>query len=715
MKDKYTKTMIIAVLLAIGPDTQFANADLVGHWGLDGNPKDSTGKNDGTIVGEPTWETGCSGRAIVLDGDDYIVLPNESDFDIRGPLTVGAWIKPAAPGKAWQAIVTKGNASWRLQRRNFQKHVKFNCNGLRGEKINGAMSGVEAKTSISDDQWYHVVGVYDESKLSVYVNGLLDVSEAAAGRIRANNSKVCIGQNEQAKGSAWNGLIDDVTIFNHALNEYEINQLYRLGGLSFMPEPPGLKLAGAAERVEATIKEQGPKKGIALIEKTIVEYEQWKEKNPDEIQLADIGLCSDLRILLADTMNAAGMPKQDIALAYKHAIESDMFFSPKDVSALVWLQDNTDAIEYDDVVESLIRQNCASFVRKVAEKAKTMIREGKSKAAIGFLEGNLAAHTRWRQSHPFDEAHGEDTLPEIYFQLAKAREAANTPIEDVADAYLRTFEASRFDYVPERSEALAWLAEHRRTDECVAAVRSFAKDRDTKACFNTIVGTVCDHFKPNLDGDGFRWFLDVLFAEAAYPHDWAIFMDSHFAGKTDRWAKAYYQYLESKPRLKIGRDSLIAERYASEEKYKEAAQLYEDILSRCRPEDDKGLFEYQLCRCLFYGGNYREAAPKLKDFISTNRSTHPSLAKKAMLMKAHAHLQLAEINTARDDFFVVIIEYPTAPEIPEADFFIGYCYMLQNNYEEAKEVFNVVVDIYPESDYASKAGICLARIAETTQ
>ena len=75
--------------------------------------------------------------------------------------------------------------------------------------------------------WYHVAGVYDASAqtLDIYVNGVLD-NGTLRGTIPASqiNSavNVNIGRRSGGSGYYFNGVIDDVRIYNRALSQAEI-------------------------------------------------------------------------------------------------------------------------------------------------------------------------------------------------------------------------------------------------------------------------------------------------------------------------------------------------------------------------------------------------------------------------------------------------------------------------------------------------------------
>ena len=205
----------------------FGNAELgglLGWWKLDekeGNTAaDSSGNgNDGTLVGNPQWrpQAGKIGGAIELGGKgDYVKIANESAFDITSQITIAAWVNITSVPQEWTGIVTKGDSAWRLST-TFANNV-FHFGVSRENYLNG-------NTVVGSGQWHHVACVYDGSKMSIYVDGKLDVSQPRSGPIATNNFPVCIGENIELTGHCWNGFIDDVRIYTYALSENEIAAL----------------------------------------------------------------------------------------------------------------------------------------------------------------------------------------------------------------------------------------------------------------------------------------------------------------------------------------------------------------------------------------------------------------------------------------------------------------------------------------------------------
>ncbi|MFC1635358.1 sugar-binding protein [Planctomycetota bacterium] len=210
---------------------------LIGWWKLDESGgrdvADASGYgNVGKILnGEPRWQTsgGKIGGALRFGGNgDWVHVANQSKFDCIAEVTVAAWIKVNRFDKEWQAIVTKGDSAWRLQRNQNQDNLEFACSGLKIPS-GSPYGNLLGQKNVNDGKWHHVAGVYDGQNMYLYVDGRVDVSQPASGPIGTNNHPVYIGENAEMTGRFWNGLIDDVRVYNGALGQAEIRALYNEG------------------------------------------------------------------------------------------------------------------------------------------------------------------------------------------------------------------------------------------------------------------------------------------------------------------------------------------------------------------------------------------------------------------------------------------------------------------------------------------------------
>jgi len=216
-----------------------ADAALIALYELDGNAIDSFGTNHGSECGDPCYVGGVFSQAISLDGaGDYVDCGNDSVFDITDEITVAAWVNINIVDEDWQIIVAKGDSAWRLSTDQAEYRFHF---AICGEPWENLVSG---STEVNSGEWHHVCGTYDGGMIRLYVDGVLDANKVCTDEIPTNSYNVYIGENSEATGRYWDGLIDDVAIFDHALNTDEINQLRDLGGASFILPCGGESLDG---------------------------------------------------------------------------------------------------------------------------------------------------------------------------------------------------------------------------------------------------------------------------------------------------------------------------------------------------------------------------------------------------------------------------------------------------------------------------------------
>jgi len=207
----------------------FSPGGLVGFWKFDEGSAtttaDSSGNNlHGTIAGNPAWIDGPAGYALQFDGDgDYVDLGNDSSFNMTAQITVAAWIKVDAFDCEWQAIITKGDGSWRLQRNGTTGSLEFACTGAF---VPGALVGsLFGSVSVNDGKWHHIAGTYDGSMICLYVDGEHDIASDAAGSIEVNDYNLFIGANAEKPDRNFKGSIDDVRIYSYALSAEEVTAI----------------------------------------------------------------------------------------------------------------------------------------------------------------------------------------------------------------------------------------------------------------------------------------------------------------------------------------------------------------------------------------------------------------------------------------------------------------------------------------------------------
>lgn len=152
-----------------------------------------------------------------FDGaNDYIEIPNESNFDFTNQMTVELWMNSSVMPQQWDALVVKGDDSWRLHL-NESGTVNFTASGV------APTQEINSTTSITDGNWHHIAATLGGDSIKIYVDGVLETQASASGIINNNIHTVLIGNNPIYSGRHYTGHMDDIRIWNVTRSAEQIN------------------------------------------------------------------------------------------------------------------------------------------------------------------------------------------------------------------------------------------------------------------------------------------------------------------------------------------------------------------------------------------------------------------------------------------------------------------------------------------------------------
>jgi hypothetical protein len=214
--------------------SSFAKLDLktcVGMWlfdeGSGTTAKDSSGnKNDGTLMNGPKWVGGKFGKALEFNGSAYADCGRGANLSITKTITVQAWVEfGGSPSSA--IIISKYGKSGS----GLSYMLVINGDGGAPGKASFYLSGWRHfNTQINDSHWHHLAATVSSKAIDLYVDGKLDSALGGVPTISASDSTVTIGApNSNGWGTFFNGLIDEVAVFNVALLEEDILTLMKKG------------------------------------------------------------------------------------------------------------------------------------------------------------------------------------------------------------------------------------------------------------------------------------------------------------------------------------------------------------------------------------------------------------------------------------------------------------------------------------------------------
>ncbi|WP_339675719.1 LamG-like jellyroll fold domain-containing protein [Cyclobacterium marinum] len=221
------------------PD-QLSSSELVGYWKMEeggGNTLlDYSGKNNNATIQNNSgisWVTGVDGLALRMTGslNRYASVAHNSTLDITEAITIAAWIKPNGINR--KRILSKSGPDG--------YEFSISENGKLEFRFNRESSGTEYMLYSSSDYssdgetWMHVAVTFDGTTSKIYVDGMEDNSTSYFPvTINSNTTELQIGA--KYGNNRWDGDLDEVRLYNGALNDQEIFSLYN--GETLVTEAP---------------------------------------------------------------------------------------------------------------------------------------------------------------------------------------------------------------------------------------------------------------------------------------------------------------------------------------------------------------------------------------------------------------------------------------------------------------------------------------------
>ena len=206
---------------------------LVGYWKFEDDCQDSSGQgNHGTNHGA-TFVDGKVGRALSFDGvDDYVDCGNVLNFDSTDSFSISFWWKSSS--NANMILLSKA-INGGTYRGWYVYFFSGNRVGFRFIHDLTSLIKINAEQQYYDNKWHFYTVVYNgNSKASgfkIYVDGVeksLYVEEDSLSGDTTNNVNLQISGRD-GLNYLFNGIIDEVCIYNKVLSAQEIQYHYNSG------------------------------------------------------------------------------------------------------------------------------------------------------------------------------------------------------------------------------------------------------------------------------------------------------------------------------------------------------------------------------------------------------------------------------------------------------------------------------------------------------
>ncbi|MBU4029984.1 MAG: LamG domain-containing protein [Proteobacteria bacterium] len=199
-------------------------ANMVSWWGGDNNTLDMVGTNHGTLVNGVTYAAGMVSQAFSLDGvDDYVEIAGSEPGDFgSNAFSVNFWMYSNNNGSNTYLLGKShpdGGQGW---------DVRLNNNTIQVVGINGWDFNITSDTSATANTWHFISISATDTEVNLYIDGGLK-GTSLRSTISSTTNPFRIGYTSNFGGTAFNGLLDEINMFNRALTPEEIVASYNAG------------------------------------------------------------------------------------------------------------------------------------------------------------------------------------------------------------------------------------------------------------------------------------------------------------------------------------------------------------------------------------------------------------------------------------------------------------------------------------------------------
>jgi glucose/arabinose dehydrogenase len=176
---------------------------------------DASGNGNYGMINGATWTNSAKyGSGLVFDGvSARVTIPDAPELRLTNGMTLEAWIYPRFNNNNWDDVLYKGVDNYYLESATAAAGVPA---------VGGTFaSNLFGLSRLPTNTWTHLAGTYDGLFLRLYINGTEVSNTPLTGPISTSSNPLQIG-GDDIFGQFFNGIIDEVRVYNRALSADEI-------------------------------------------------------------------------------------------------------------------------------------------------------------------------------------------------------------------------------------------------------------------------------------------------------------------------------------------------------------------------------------------------------------------------------------------------------------------------------------------------------------
>ncbi len=247
----------------MGSGAAHAVVNPVGYWNFENSLQNQVtgglGLNAGVLTNAPSYATGRAGTGLSFDNSvgESIQLPFGSNA-LGDSFTISAWYRQTDDLTDGRNFVFESQGNY---------DVSYGDGGSNNFTSYVGQVGI-GTTTTSAEQWHHVLHSFSSdgsnTTLNAYIDGVL-MHSGSATTSSVDFPAINVGTYRSANGRWWDGMIDEVALWDRALNTAEAAEVYNrgLGGLELQYTPAVVDLGGTQDQFSLDVESSLPS-GVIL-------------------------------------------------------------------------------------------------------------------------------------------------------------------------------------------------------------------------------------------------------------------------------------------------------------------------------------------------------------------------------------------------------------------------------------------------------------------